>query len=391
MRILTINFHFAHNFGAVLQSLALQKVLEKMGHTVSVIDYRPDYMVQQYKPFPNPVAGARRAARDYCDSGRGYRIYREFRRASQYVLNYRFAVARMKRQQAFERFINNHLNVTQRSYRTICELRNDSPKADIYLAGSDQIWNPYVTNAGLDEAYFLCFGDDTVRRASYAASPCQLDVKRYAPQLREYLGKFSHISLREREKQAELSHCLNREIEVCLDPTLLLTADDYRQYESEAGANSGRYIAAYVFVDKTRKRALQDTLIKAGKILGLPIVDLSLDPVRMPQCVQKGKTLSPADFLAYIKNAEFVITNSFHGTAFSIVYHKRFLTMSKTGTASRTNELLTKLGLDKRLLKDDVDLEKAIMDDIAYRQADSLLQTERQHSMEFLERVCSER
>lgn len=391
MKIATINFHFAHNFGAVLQSLALQKALENMGNSVDVIDYRPDYMVQQYKPFPNPIAGARRAARDYRDSKWGYRVYRELRRAAQYALNYRYAATRMKRQYMFDAFVKEHLNLSQRTYHTIQELRKDSPKADIYITGSDQVWNPYVTNADLEEAYFLDFGDEAIKRASYAVSPCQLDVRQYETRLKTYLGSFSHISLRESERQMELSRCLNREIEVCIDPTLLLTASDYRQYESEIDIAPGRYIVAYAFIDKKRANEVGNALAKLKKLTGLPVIDISLDTVGMPEGVRRIKALSPAGFLAYIKNAAMVVTNSFHGTAFSIVYHRRFLTIPKGGTSSRMDELLSRLGLSGCLLRDDIDIEKVARRDPDYTQADRLLQAERQHSMEFLRRVCLER
>lgn len=385
MRIGIINFHFAHNYGAVLQCVALQKTLLSLGHEVVVIDYRPEYMAQQFAAFANPVKYARWANRDFIHRGFPYRLYRMARRAAQAIVRCKGFGVRKARMRAFEPFIGQNEKLTRR-YHTIGELAADPPVCDAYVCGSDQIWNPYVTSGGLDRAYFLDFGPETALRVAYAVSPCQLDVEKYAGELRGLLGRFDALSLREAQHKVGLEKLLARPVEVCADPTLLLRAEDYAPLEKRPEDFREGYILAYAFRDRDDPHAVGKVIDRMHRATGLPVVNLSHDAIPMECAARRVRAASPGEFLYYIRHANCVITNSFHGTAFSLIYRKPFWSVEKRATASRARELLAATGLQDRLIVtlDETALPEAMTRPVAYETADVVLQEMRVQATNYL-------
>ncbi len=178
----------------------IKRKLEELGHDVQVIDYRPDYLMQRYALCPNPFKCAARAYKEYQNYSLGYRSYRMFRRFYGTVISYGKIDERIKLNNGFQPFMEKHQNLTQR-YTTLQELKKNPPACDAYITGSDQLWNPYVTNSSLDAAYFLDFGDEKICRIAYAISPCQLDTVQYSQELKLLTNRLNAISLREVNKQ----------------------------------------------------------------------------------------------------------------------------------------------------------------------------------------------
>lgn len=387
MKIGTINFHFAHNFGAVLESIALKEFLEKRGHQVVSIDYRPEYLEQQYAVYPNPVAFARWAAKDYADSSTVYRFYRMFRRFIQAFTYYKDADLRKKREKLFENYIKSNMNLTKR-YRTIEDLKKDPPSCDMYISGSDQIWNPMVT-AGIDEGYFLNFGDTSTRKVAYAVSPCQLNVKKYKGKLKSLLMAYEKISLREEQFICELSQMYKYPIENCVDPTLLLDEPDYLKYMVKPEVCVDNYILVYGFDDKLSPKLLNDIVTIVSNETGYKVIDVSMDGRKRIDSAINLEAVSPGEFLHYVKNACYVVTNSFHGTVFSIIYNKRFISVSKSGTSSRAGELLASLGLNDRLATtcNEKSIMRLIHNDIDYLEVYKRLIDLRKKSEMFLDGI----
>lgn len=373
MQIGIINFHFSHNYGAVLECIALKEVINALGHQVSVIDYRPTYLVQQQTVYPNPIEYAKWAAGDFHDSTVIYRWYRMIRRAAQAIFKYRNVALRKQREHAFEPFIERNMCLTKR-YTTQDELRANPPAFDVYISGSDQIWNPYVTGGKLDPCYFLQFGVDTIRRVAYAVSPCQLDVQKYAEALNVYLSRYAAISLREDEKRNELRRIVGNDIPICLDPTLLLPADEYRRFE-ETISEEKPYILVYGFLDRDDLHLLEQTTEMLAQTMCMRIIDISQDSLKWSIATIQYKSVTPGEFLSYIKNATYVVTNSFHGTAFSLIYHKRLLSVKKSGTGSRLFQILSQVGLSRLYIEDAVqsDIMREILCDIDYKESDKKL------------------
>ena len=219
MKICTITCHRVYNYGASLQAYALQNYLEGKGHTVKIIDYRPWYLNMRYNFwFIAPIS------RMYSVASRFWII-----RFIYCLLKRRDALKNYGRKRAFDNFTQQYLRLTDRSYNTLDSLKNMPPLADLYIAGSDQIWNSNYNN-GRDPAFYLDFGSINIKRASYAASfainAIQEDRK---PFVKNQLKKFDYISVRERTGLEILRNLGINDAFLVNDPVFLLDKEKWLQ------------------------------------------------------------------------------------------------------------------------------------------------------------------
>lgn len=349
MKIGLLNFHYAYNYGAVLQCLALLRTLEKMGHEPIVVNYRPYYQRQYYLPYPDPFRTSYIAWKKLKKEAFPKRMIFPAKWFVHTVLNYGKAGSRKKLKWLFEPFADKYIPQTK-VYLSPEKLRKDAGNiADAYICGSDQIWNPDVT-WGIDRVYYLDIGTGK-KKIAYAVSPCGLDCDKYADEIRSAASGLDHISLREREKLAELSRVLGRDdITVCPDPTVFPEAGEYAVFEEDITEKEGSYILMYGFDDRDGNKLLTDTATEAGRHFGLPVIDISLDDICGKNDDIRRVNVTPGQFLKYIGNARYVVTNSFHATVFSIIYRKDFCAAAKSGTSARVTELLDTLGLSGRII-----------------------------------------
>ena len=350
MKIGIITFQLAWNCGAVLQCAALKKKLESWGNEVSVIDYQPDYKRYRYVKYQNPFEVAYKNFSQNKKQKMGTRLKKALKSSVRAILNYSSKSGRLKQKKDFAEFNTSFLNLT-REYNNLEELQKNPPACDVYISGSDQLWNPNLTNGAPDGAYFLNFGDVQIVKASYAVSVCELDVKKWHNELKTLLCNFDYISLRETEMKSDLEALCQKEIAVCMDPTLLLDADAYLEMEKTIECPH-KYLLVYALDNPGSNDLLFKSVKKLSEKRNLEILVIS-GPHKWPYAVQKYSPqdgISPGEFLTYIKNADIVVTNSFHATAFSIIYEKDFYTITTPGRGSRVTELLTNLQLQDRLL-----------------------------------------
>lgn len=324
-RIGILTFHRAINYGAVLQCWALKRVCEKMGYIAETIDYNP-FGHYSYK-------GLLKHRPD---------------KAISYVRNFIF----------MNKFVSNYLNTTihTESHNYITE---NPPLDNIYIVGSDTVWNKDIVG-NLLNSYMLDFAPNDVMRISYAASMggVEFDKNSYKIASNE-LCKFAAISVREPFFVDELKQIsgLENVTDVC-DPSLLLTADDYISLEKKKCCPK-HYIA--VFNLSGDEFATEIALMVKQK-LNLKIVNLNGSYSKYADVNYLG--LRPQEWLYLIHNADFVVTNSFHGTAFSIIYERPFLCCeAKKGGRAKTNfrsiNLLTQTGLADRYLQNN-DIEQKL-------------------------------
>lgn len=373
MKIDLLTFHFVSNDGGVLQCYALQTYLEKQGHQVQVIDYRPSYHTVRYDAVKNPFVYTRWYWRRFQKSGlvtRTIKSGRSFVRCL--YLNTR--PDERKTAQTFDGFIRKNLHLTEK-YTSLKQLRQRPPQADAYVVGSDQLWNPDLLDFEFDPAYFLDFGGSGIPRVSYAVSTGRQLNEKELSQLGKLCGRLSAISVREYNEQ--LIKAVERDVHVCIDPTLLLKAEDYSEVESKAEEKEP-YIFVYGFEDS---EALHDAVDAVQKQQGIRIINGCPHRIHLDGDVRNLRECGPGEFLTLIKNARFVITNSFHGTALSIVYKKEFVTLAHSTRGSRMTELLNKLGLLTRLWGCE---EFSIDDPIDWQRAEEKLRVLQKHSSEFL-------
>lgn len=218
------------------------------------------------------------------------------------------------------------------------------------IVGSDQVWHP-VINEG-DDAYFLADVPDGVKRISYAPS---FGVDEFDQKLEQkmagWLARFDALSVREPQGAAIVKRLCGREAAVVCDPTLLLERVDYEAIESKPRFGlPKKYIAVYTVCGHPWA---ESAAIGLGKKMGLPVVHLpggQLARWYLPGKAKRVTALGPAEWLWFIHHAEYVVTNSFHGTVFSLVYHRPF-TVALNGRASdaRMLSLLDSVGVNDRV------------------------------------------
>lgn len=327
MRIKTITCHNVYNLGASLQAYALAAYLQGQGHEVQIIDYQPLYL-RHYRLTGVP----------------NLRFDKPFLREAYQIAKFPgrlYDRLTSKRKKAFDRFSAEYLPVTQTTYSDIAALRANPPEADLYIAGSDQIWNPLFRN-GKDPAFFLDFVPEGKRRISYAASfAVETLEKQDADRMKPWLEKFHAVSVRESSGVALLANMDIKGVQV-VDPVFLLPQESWEKLAIQPAIQD--YILVYDF-DKNPK--VKEIAQAISRQTGKKIV--SLFPVDWADAVWADA--GPCDFLGAIQNAGIVLSNSFHATAFSLIFQKEFYVVNRAeGINARMKDLAGDLGLADRLI-----------------------------------------
>lgn len=324
MKVCTISCHNALNHGARLQALALLHYLNKQGHTAEAIDYRPGYLSFAGKLLYWPGLSLKEWVK----------LFVRFRQRRDAIM----------RDKAFAFFSERYLPRTKRVYHTLAELQAEPPRADVYIAGSDQIWNTSFRN-GTDAAFYLNFGAPETKRISYAASFAISSLKTECiPFVKKQLERFDEISVRETSGLhilASLS-CNGRHV---ADPVFLLSAEEWDTL-LDCRDHTEPYVLVYdVMGCDTMKRVAKSLAKRYGcKIYAISARRLGYAHKNFPQA-------APDRFVELIRNARCVISNSFHGTAFASIYHKVFFVVDRTdGLNERMHDLLEQFGLRDRLI-----------------------------------------
>lgn len=323
MKICTITCQNADNHGARLQCYALVKHLQQQGHEVEVIDYRPDYM--------------RGPAALWYWPGSNLRAWIKL------FLQYFLRKKNLKRHICFESFSKKWIPLTK-IYWSIDELRKDPPKADLFLAGSDQIWNTTFSN-GTDPGYYLDFGPNNVRRESFAASFATEELEQSAVSfVKEHLMCFDRITVREQSALKILKE-LGFEGELQEDPVFLLTAEQWNEVADGTGEGE-KYVLVYDFYlgDDIKQKAQEIAREQGLKIFAICHEAL---PYADKNFVYSG----PETFVSLIKHASYVVSNSFHGTVFAMIYNIPFCVINRPdGLNVRMRDLLKRKNMLDRLL-----------------------------------------
>lgn len=297
MRICTITCSNADNHGARLQAYALARYFQDQGHDVRVIDYRPSYMNPIIKVFYWPGRSVKRWAK--------------------LILRLPQRVRTLKRHKSFESFSCDHIPLTERVYHDVYELRDNPPEADIYIAGSDQIWNTYFPN-GTDPAYYLDFGSASIRRDSFAAS---FGTKGLRPGTEDFvrsnLARFQTITVRERSG-LEILESLGCHGELKDDPVFLLSPHQWDMIADGTGQGED-YVLVYDFFSDNRIKKIAKEYAKERRLRIYAVC-----PYWQRYADKNFVTSGPETFVSLVKNASFVVTNSFHAIAFCKIYRRPF-------------------------------------------------------------------
>lgn len=342
------------NYGNRLQNYALQSVLSRLGNSVETLN--------------NPW-------------NKKYNVYLEWMKFNikrlLYIITKR--PKRFKRRIIFERF--NHDNIVFSKYW----LNKGKDKIaankyyDMFICGSDQVWNSEA--AEIDGKYFANFAEHN-KRASYAASfGIESIVKDRKKEFRQYLLGMKYISVREHSGERIVEELINQKASCHIDPTLLLSSIQWDEVADKYKVTNKKYVFCY-FLGKPTENVL-NKLRKYKKENNIDVLSI------WNGNDGSHNNVGPGEFLSLIKNAEIILTDSFHGTAFSIVYHKLFYTFSRNGVResmdTRVVSLLELLGLRDRFEPDNWNLCEGLK--IDFHNADCILEKERKKAIEYLAEI----
>ena len=334
MKIGILTFHRAENFGAALQVYALSEFLKSIGHDTTVIDYRCFTIEHSYDVI-NPYILISR--RNIFRSLEAY-LKRLFKLRSLY-----------SKKILFRKFLKNNLIISS----PIRVIKKDLGY-DAYIVGSDQVWRIGLTG-GVDNMYFLNFPmKPSSKKISYAASS-EINAFKQLRDNKEVIGRllesFDHISVREKELKEELSHYVNKEISVCLDPTFLLDKNVYKSLAITPKVNN--YILVYHLFETEEGYKLAKEL---ASTTGKRIVEVFAGNVKLFDNHEHMRisVFGPQEMLGLILYADTIITTSFHGLALSLKLEKDVWVMD-IGANGRLKNILHTLELSKRIIKDKSD------------------------------------
>lgn len=324
MKVAILTFHNSpNNAGAVLQAWALQRTVEKLGHVPVIIDYY----------------------RRRCDMVRWWNL--ASLRGVYYTLKrFPWEAMRIRKCNAFRR---QNLNLDGTQYGGRVRYRN----AEAFIVGSDQVFNPLNNECNPD--FLLDFVPAGKKRIAYGASFGTNDFpEEYIRILKKSLPKFDALSVREHMGVESIRRIVDIDASVVLDPTLLLMAAEYRPLMMGAQIRVPTRPFVFLYIVGKHPDAYKIALAKAKEVGAQSIVVMTNGYAEwhVPHCgiFRRAYIYSPADFLAHIETAAFVVTNSFHGTAFSLIFNRSFVSL-KNGTLgdSRIATLLDsahRFGLD---------------------------------------------
>lgn len=355
MKIGILTFHCAVNYGAVLQTYALSEYLKTLGHDVSVINYRPEYLLHPYRvvKHENFIPGITNTKKWVRELG---------------------AIAiRCSRAFKFRRFLKKHLKLE--------DLQLDSKENDFdaFVFGSDQIWNPKLT--GLDHVYLgrakAFEGKRMIVYAASAGSVNNFSVSDWAI-LQDCLIKFEAISVRENQLKEALCRKLSISCHYVLDPVLMAGRETFDAISHSIKKRP--YLLCMSLSDNgNMKRCAQSLATRKG--LQLVIIASMTEFVSR---IFDNQSVSIERFIDLFKGADYVVTSSFHGTVFSILYEKNFIVWNDNAAVSeRAESLLGSLGLEDRLVTDE-SWETIVMKPINWDCINACLLQLREMSREFL-------
>ncbi|MDP4152471.1 MAG: polysaccharide pyruvyl transferase family protein [Bacillota bacterium] len=331
MRVGILTFHMAHNYGAMLQAYALCRTVRSLGVKCEVIDYRLPEIYEYYRKENLEDAIIKN----------GYLIGL-LKFIKWHITGY---YRRDKRWLLFHRFMTNDIGISGKCLSK----KEDLLKLDYdaYICGSDQIWNKDLTG-GIKGEYYCDFAKESALKISYAASRgVNFLTDDEKNEILKLLSNFDFISVREAEFQKYLSENTDLDVRLVLDPSLLITCEDWKQIAKPSKLND------YVLIYKVEKNDLIYELARRiAKEKRLEIVEITYQNDTSLIDVIQLENVGPKEFVGLIESAEFVITNSFHGTGFSILFNKDFYCIPHSKFRSRTDSLLSELGLGSRCITD---------------------------------------
>lgn len=357
MNIGILTFHKAHNYGALLQSIALRQAIIRLGHNVSYIDYWPEFHDSEYKFFNKFL----------------FRRFSLLRKIN-YLRKLAIGGTKIKKRiHVFKEFIDEYID-------PFCTNISTQSEFDAIVYGSDQIWRKQCDGRyEFDKTFFGLHEFKTIRNVSYAASmgiiDCNEEDKLF---ITTSLKKFNKIGVREKDLKELLESYGLQGIKQCLDPTLLISKEQWIDLLKIPFDNRKSYVLFYDLI----QGSFDINFVKQfAEEKGLQLIVLKASVNNYNYGVRTIDDASPKEFISLIANAEYVFTSSFHGLAFSIIFEKQFYAAYKNN-GSRALTLLEALGLENRLFGNNGNI--SVKENIDYNIVRKKLTELKKDSIDFL-------
>ena len=365
MKVGILTFPNSRSYGAVLQMLALYQVCQKWGYETEIINYHNLWMKQQRHFVFQP--GQKNAA---------VWAKKKFNEAIHILMKLRFA--------EFERKM---IKFPKNAISDAGLLRELACNYGAVICGSDQVWNPDITN--YDLSYFLDFCGPKTARISYAPSfGVEKLPEEYGRKVNAELEKFQSISVREESGGRLVRELTGRDTTLVVDPTLLLDAQQWQPYEQAHPRATGDYILYYTI---RSSQTLWKHCLELAKKTNMKILRLGSNVIskhlKKTDGVEYICDVSPGQWLYLVHNARYVVTNSFHGTAFSVNYRKDFYVEFSSLTNTRLEHITNVLGLQQRVLCEDAEITPSFVN---YAKTEEVLPKLKRQSLMFLEQALQE-
>lgn len=364
MKVSIITRHAIPNYGSILQSYASQKTFENLGYDAEILNY-----VRYDERGKESVISNCHISKDG--------LKNKIKRMIYFCLQYPNS---LKMNKTFEKFQKQYLRLSNTIYGSVEELKKDLPKADIFVTGSDQVWGK-IGPVEYDPAYFLSFVPEDKKQIAYSASFGKTELNNdLTSQLDKLLKNYSSILVRESSAVDIIEQYTDKSAKHILDPTLMLDREEWDQLCEPTGVEGTDYIFVYQL---HHNKEMEDYITRIQKETGLPVyrahpsIFYSLKPghfIHLP---------TPGQFLSYIKNAKYMVTDSFHGTVFSIIFNKQFIDIIPELTGTRIYSLLDLIGQSDRILNDLNDFSW-MNKTIDYSKVNKIVECEKKKTLEAL-------
>lgn len=352
-----LTFHRTINYGGVLQAFALKRICENLGAECNIINHKNIYIdkINQVKLFD----------------------FRSLKIFINELLSYKSRIIKLKR---FIKFREKYLKPKD----FVC--CNIEKNYDAFISGSDQVWNYMLSD--FDTTYFLEFVKDSNKKYSYAASFGFSEVPQaYVAKYKTLLSSFNKISVREEQGAKIVENLIKKQVPIVLDPTLLLDKDNWIKEFALNNKKPDNYILLYLMVSEPNILKFAENL---SKQTGYKIIYIT-SKIRKSVKARYYRQASPVEWVELFLNAAYVITNSFHGLAFSINFNKEFfigLLPESYKVNSRLEYALKLFNLENRMINNESTPKN--FSRINYDVINNILEKERKKSIEFLKSIIEE-
>ena len=361
MKVGIITFHDVNNYGSVLQTYATQETFRNLGCETEVIDYRREGQSGYFQKMKN--------ACDRSSFGKNPLL-----RATYYMIK---SPSYLRQRKVFTAFRQKYITLGNRRYIGFEQLKQNPPQIDVGCTGSDQMWNSEY-NQGVEKAYYLAFGKPDMKRIAYSTS---IGMEQFpeseTEEVRELLSRYAAISVREASALSALEKAGVHGAVQVLDPTLVLNGAQWRKIASDRYKKCKPYVLIYQLNPNSE---LENFAAELARSYGFDLRRINLMYDQMSRAGKAVNIPTVNEYISLLDNARYVVTDSFHGTAFCINLNTQFYVFYPPKYKTRLDSILQLTGLTTRIAEND----KSEKEDIDFVPVNQIIGEARQNNLEFL-------